>query len=135
MATESPAERHVLLYVTNVVLLATHQVDAAYWHEWSVFGVPGGIEGFLVFNVLALAVLQLGLVRVAQRRASARAFTIACAGTGGLTVGLHAVFLVRDRVAFWTAPSLLLLVAIAIVTLAQCMTLPPPRVSAGLARR
>ena len=70
----------VWLYAANLVLLATHQVDAAFWHEWDVFGVPGGLEFFLVFNVFAMNVLSVGLVHVAQERGSARAFVGPCAG-------------------------------------------------------
>ncbi|MFN9811237.1 MAG: DUF6713 family protein, partial [Deltaproteobacteria bacterium] len=42
------------LYLLQLALLATHQVDAAYWHEWDVFGVPGGLTFFLVFNLAAM---------------------------------------------------------------------------------
>lgn len=113
------SDRRVTWYVANLVFLSTHQVDAAYWHEWSVFGVPGGLEFFLAFNVFAMAVLALGLVHVAQRRPSARAFVLTCAGVGCLTLGLHAFFLFHDRVAFWSVPSFLLFAAIAVSTAAQ----------------
>lgn len=50
------------LYVGNLALLTTHQADAAYWHEWDVFGVPGGLPLFLVFNLGAVAPGSLGLL-------------------------------------------------------------------------
>ena len=31
-------------YVLQLALLATHQADAAYQHEWRVLGVPGDVE-------------------------------------------------------------------------------------------
>jgi hypothetical protein len=62
------ARTDVWLYVANLALLATHQADAAYWHEWDVLGVPGGLPFFLLFTVAAVALLGTGLVRVAEGR-------------------------------------------------------------------
>ncbi len=33
-----------LLYVLNLSLLTTHQVDAAFWHVSDLFGVSGGFH-------------------------------------------------------------------------------------------
>jgi hypothetical protein len=35
------------LYMLNLALLATHEIDSAYWHEWEMFHLPGGVQGFL----------------------------------------------------------------------------------------
>jgi hypothetical protein len=37
----------VWAYLTNATLLCVHEIDSAYWHEWSLFGIPGGIQLFL----------------------------------------------------------------------------------------
>jgi len=37
-------------------LLILHQIDAAYWKEWEMFYVSGGIQVFLVFNLVILLV-------------------------------------------------------------------------------
>ena len=55
------------LYLLQLALLATHQVDAAYWHEWDVFGVPGGITFFLAFNLAAMLLLGLlSLIHISE---------------------------------------------------------------------
>lgn len=95
----------------NLALLATHQVDAAFWHEWDVFGVPGGIHFFLMFNVIAVVALAFGLVTIAAQRRGAALAARLSAGTGLLTVAIHAVFLVLDRVAFWDVLSIGILAA------------------------
>ena len=95
----------------NLAILATHQVDAAFWHEWEVFGVPGGIHFFLVFNVIAVFALALGLVTIAAQRRGAKLAAQLSAGTGLLTVAIHAVVLVLDPVAFWDVLSIGILVA------------------------
>jgi hypothetical protein len=112
------------LYVGNLALLTTHQADAAYWHEWDVFGVPGDLPGFLVFNLAAVALLATGLVRLAEGSRSARRYAIFCAGLGLFTVALHAVFLAIDRTAFWTPTSLLVLFGVLATSAAQLLYLP-----------
>lgn len=98
----------------NLLLLATHQADAAYWHEWDVFGVPGGIHFFLVFNAFAVGALALGLVTIAARRPGAVLAGRLSAGVGLLTVAIHAVFLVLDHQAFWDALSIGILSSIGV---------------------
>ena len=118
------------LYVGNLAMLATHQADAAYWREWEVFGVPGGLPFFLLFNVGAVVVLALGLVRVAQGAPSARRAAVLCAALGLFTFALHAVFLWLDRAAFWTPPSIGVLLGVLALSIAQLLHLPgSPRVA------
>jgi hypothetical protein len=118
------ARAAVRLYVANLALLATHQADAAYWQEWRVFGVPGGLPFFLFFNLVAVALLAAGLVHVAESARHARRFSLLCAATGLVTVGLHAFFLTRDSTAFATPASILVLVSILGISLAQLGALP-----------
>ena len=33
-------------YTATLLSLIVHQIDAAYWHAWEMFDVPGGIQGF-----------------------------------------------------------------------------------------
>jgi hypothetical protein len=113
------------LYVLNLALLGTHQCDAVAWREWDVFGVPGGLGFFLVFNLAAMLLLGAGLASVAT---GGRAAALACAATGLVTCGLHMVFLLRDRVAFWSPGSLTLLLGILVTSIAQgALALRRPR--------
>jgi hypothetical protein len=108
----------VVLYILNVSLLATHQADAVAWREWDVFGLParlGGLTFFLTFNVLAMVLLGTGLAAVA--RSGHRGASLGCAGLGLLTCTIHAAFLYRDRVAFWTPTSLAILAGVLLVSI------------------
>ena len=111
----------------NLLLLATHQVDAAYWHEWDVFGVPGGIHFFLVFNAFAVGALALGLVTIAAGRRGASLAAQLSAGVGLLTVAIHAVFLVLNREAFWDALSIGILATMGVnaLWLLHCVRVEP----------
>lgn len=116
-----------VLYVLQLALLSTHQVDAAYWHEWDVFGLPVGLPFFLAFNLFAMIALGLGLVVVVREGRYARVGAFGCAGTGLVTCVIHAVFLFRDPVAFWAPASLLVLGAILATSLAQFVLSRPTR--------
>ena len=89
---------HENLYVLNLSLLATHQVDAAYWHEWDVFGVPGGLPFFLVFNLAAVAFLAVGVaVRVDWRFDRAPSRVVSGGGSRSLLGATFDRALHRDR--------------------------------------
>ena len=54
------------LYLLNFALLFTHEIDSAFWKEWEIFGIPGGIQVFLVLNFLLLLVALIGFRQVLQ---------------------------------------------------------------------
>lgn len=79
-------------YTATLLSLIVHQIDAAYWHEWDMFHVPGGIQGFLLFNVLAVGLLLHGYRQVILGTPQARRYALLCGGVGVLTALLHAGF-------------------------------------------
>jgi hypothetical protein len=40
------ADWNVNLYLLNAALLFTHEIDSAFWKEWDLIGIPGGIKFF-----------------------------------------------------------------------------------------
>ena len=70
------------LYLTNTVLLTVHEIEAAYWHEWELFGLPGGIQFFPILHVALLGVVVLGYRSVVlwSRGARMYSYLLACAG-------------------------------------------------------
>ncbi len=79
-------------YTATLLSLIVHQIDAAYWHEWNMFRVPGGIQGFLFFNALAVGLLLHGYRQVILGAPQARHYALLCGGCGVLTALLHAGF-------------------------------------------
>jgi hypothetical protein len=53
-------------YVVTFALLATHEIDSAYWHEWNLFRMPGGIGLLLALNLVLLPPFLYGLVELAR---------------------------------------------------------------------
>ena len=79
-------------YFATLLALIVHQIDAAYWHEWDLFHLPGGVQGYLLFNLLALPVLLLGYRHVVLGSPQARTYARICAALGIATFLIHAGF-------------------------------------------
>ena len=61
----------------NLALVMAHQADAAYWKEWEMFGLPGGIQLFNLFNLGAFLLL-LGCFASVVARRPGRLSSFAC---------------------------------------------------------
>jgi len=79
-------------YFWTMLSLILHQVDAAYWREWEMFHVPGGIQGFLIFNLAAIAVVLAGYRHVLLDTRLAPRYAAVCAALGAGTFLIHAGF-------------------------------------------
>ncbi len=117
------AQRVSQLYLLNLALLATHEIDSAYWHEWEMFRLPGGIHVFLVLNFLLLLIFLFGLVHVMQRSRYAKSFSYLLAGAGLFAFTAHTAFLVLGYPQFRSPVSVGLLVAILAVSIAQLVAI------------
>jgi hypothetical protein len=97
------------LYLANASVLLVHQMDAAYWNEWTLFALPGGLALYLVLNVPIALALLLGYGAVAARRPSAVGYSWLLVASGLFAAGFHAVHLWRGDPAFRAPVSLALL--------------------------
>jgi hypothetical protein len=88
------------LYVLTVTLLLAHQIDSAYWHEWELFGIPGGIQVFVLLNVLVTLPFLAGLVRTAKSPADGTSFALALSLVGIATFCIHVWFRLRGHPEF-----------------------------------
>ena len=79
-------------YFWTMLSLILHQVDAAYWREWEMFHLPGGIQGFLVFNLAAITVVLVGYRHVLLGTQQASRYAAVCAALGVGTFLIHAGF-------------------------------------------
>ncbi|MET4681460.1 DUF6713 family protein [Stenotrophomonas rhizophila] len=79
-------------YFATLLALILHQIDAAFWREWEMFLLPGGVQGFLVFNLLAVGVVLLGYRHVLLQTSKARGFAMVCAVLGIATFLIHLGF-------------------------------------------
>jgi hypothetical protein len=94
------------LYVWTATLLLAHQIDSAYWHEWRLFGVPGGVQTFVLINVPLVLVFLYGLVQLVRFPRVGARFALALAAVGVAAFILHAWFLWQGHPEFRTPASL-----------------------------
>jgi hypothetical protein len=111
------------LFLANAVVLLAHQIDAAFWHEWVLFGLPGGIQVFVLLNLPIVALVLYGQRALALGRASGEAISWALAGGGLFAVAFHGFHLLRGDDAFRLPVSLALLGATCVLSLAQVLAL------------
>ena len=107
------------LYLTNAVLLINHEIDSAYWKEWDLFHLPGGIAGFLLLHFPLLAVILYGLAAAAREQPSAVWYALLLAAGGILAFGIHTYFLKKGREEFDQPVSKFILRATLVVSVCQ----------------
>lgn len=77
------------LYLLNFALLFTHEIDSAFWKEWELFGIPGGIQVFLVLNFILLLVALIGFRQVLLGEKYRNAFSLLLAASGIFAFSIH----------------------------------------------
>lgn len=107
------------LYLANAVVLITHEIDSAYWREWELFNLPGGIQLFLMLHIVLIGLVLYGYRLVILWGHAARLCSYLLASSGMLAVLIHGVFLLIGTPQFRSPTSLMLLAATLVLSLAQ----------------
>jgi hypothetical protein len=107
------------LYVANAVLLITHEIDSAYWREWELFRLPGGIAGFLLLHIPLLFVVLWGLILVLRHSWWGLIVSLVLSFGGIFAFGIHFYFLKKGRPEFDTAISKSILMGTLAVSITQ----------------
>ncbi len=105
------------LYLLNFALLCTHEIDSAYWQEWKLFGIPGGIQVFLVLNLVLVLVGLYGFQQLLRGAKSGLWFSCGVAAAGVAAFGIHSAFLLAGHPEFKLPASL----AVIVLTLAASL--------------
>ena len=107
------------IYLINAVLLINHEIDSAYWKKWELFGLPGGITGFLLLHFPVLFVFLYGLVLVYQGTMAGLILSSILSLGGLFAFSIHTYFIRKGRGEFNTPISLFILIATLIMSLVQ----------------
>ena len=110
------------LYLANSVLLINHEIDSAYWKEWELFKLPGGLTGFLLLHFPILLLILWGLILVYRHSSWGLIFSFVLCFGGLFAFAVHTYFLRKGRAEFNEPISKFILVAILLVSLAQLAT-------------
>ena len=111
------------LYLLNAAVLITHEIDSAYWHEWELFGIPGGIQLFLVLNLLLVILVLYGHQALVQGHISGRIFSWMLVAGGLFAITIHSYFLLQGSESFRLPVSTGLLAATFFLSLAQAVVM------------
>ena len=109
------------LYLVNSILLFVHEEDSAYWREWELFGLPGGIQLFLLMDVALIAIGLIGFRYVVLKMRAGLWFALVQAGCGILAFVLHGIFILKGYPQFMLPMSELVLVLTMVVSIAQAI--------------
>ncbi len=107
------------VYLVNAVLLIVHEIESAYWKEWELFHLPGGLTGFLLVHFPLLFFILLGLVFVYQQTLAGLVLSLLLSLGGIFAFSIHSFFVWRGRDEFKLPISRFILVATLIVSLVQ----------------
>ena len=90
------------LYLTNAILLIIHEIDSAFWKEWELFKLPGGINGFLILHFPLLFLILYGLVLVARQSFLGLIVSLILSAGGIFAFCIHTAFIRKGRPEFNT---------------------------------
>jgi hypothetical protein len=107
------------LYALNAALLIAHEIDSAYWREWELFGLGGGGVGFVALHVPLVLLILWGFERLLAGARAGLWMSVVLGLAGLSALVIHGAFLLRGHAQFRTPESIGVLLAAAIVSMAQ----------------
>lgn len=109
----------VWVYIINAMLLIVHEIDSAYWHEWKLFRIPGGITVFLALHFPLVLLILYGLMTLAQGLFVGLLLSLALGAGGIFAFAIHSFFIWKGRVEFRAPMSLFILASTLVVSAIQ----------------
>ncbi len=109
------------LYLLNLTLLVIHEIDSAFWREWELFDLPGGIQLFLLINLGLVFAFLLGYRAIILALGTAAFWSWLLVAAGAIAVVVHAVFLALGNPAFRSAASILVLAVWGVLSLLEAI--------------
>ncbi len=107
------------LYFLNAILLIVHEIDSAYWKEWELFRLPGGLPAFLLLHFPILFFILYGLVLLSKNDPNSLIFSLVLSLGGIVAFGIHMYFISKGRSEFRKTMSLAILIATLLVSVIQ----------------
>ena len=112
-------EALIWLYFLNALALMLHEIDSAYWNEWKLFNLSGGMNGFLVFNLAAIVIVLYGFMEIVKATSIGIWFSILLGLIGIFTFGIHMYFIGKGKNEFKVPFSIAILVSTLVVSIAE----------------
>ena len=107
------------IYLINAIFLINHEIDSAYWKEWELFGIPGGIGGFLFLHFPMLFVILYGLVLLSKGSFAGLVISLIVSLGGVFAFYIHTYFIKKGREEFKTPMSMFILISTLAISIVQ----------------
>jgi len=88
------------LYLFNAILIINHEIESAYWKEWELFRLPGGISLFLILHFPMLFIILLGLHLVYIKSSGGLIISLILGCGGIFAFCIHTFFIKKGHESF-----------------------------------
>ena len=109
----------VWVYILNSVLLIVHEIDSAYWQEWKLFRLPGGLTFFLCLHIPLAFIVLYGLLLVYQAALAGLIISLVLALAGIFAFAIHTFFIKRGHQEFKVPVSMAVLILTLVFSVVQ----------------
>jgi hypothetical protein len=109
----------VWVYIINAALLIVHEIDSAYWQEWKLFKLPGGLIFFLCLHIPLAFLILYGLLLVYQNTLAGLIISLVIGLAGVFAFSIHTIFMRRGHTEFKMPVSIAILISTLVISLIQ----------------
>lgn len=109
------------IYTVNLLFLIIHEMDSAYWKEWELFRLPGGLGLFLLLHFPLLLPALWGIVQVRELTQAGLIISLVLAGAGLFAFSIHTYFIKKGREEFTPLVSRFILFGMLLLSIPQAV--------------
>ena len=107
------------IYAINAIMLIVHEMDSAYQHEWKLFNLKGGVDGFLIIHIPLLGLIFWGFLEVYKFSFTGIIFLIALSIVGIGAFFIHRFFIKKGHKEFTSTVSQMILKSTLVISICQ----------------
>lgn len=98
-------------YMITATLLVVHEIDSAYWKEWELFHLPGGVGFFLLLHLPLVFLIIFGAVLIERKADIGLIMAGVVSASGLIAFILHSIFLAKGNPQFKSPVSIIILIS------------------------
>ena len=107
------------LYIIVFTLLIVHEIDSAFWKEWELFHLPGGIQLFDVIHIVLLPIFIIGYGVLVSNTDKGIKFSLFLGALGMVAFVIHSIFMSIGFDQFKIPVSILIIALLGITSVYQ----------------
>ncbi|MFW9853036.1 MAG: DUF6713 family protein [Candidatus Thorarchaeota archaeon] len=107
------------LYFANAILLICHEIESAYWKEWELFKMKGGITLFVIFHIPLLGLIFYGMIEFYLASIIGAIFSFVLSLGGIFAFSIHTYFIKKGNEEFTLPISKILLYGLLVISVLQ----------------